>query len=63
MRSATDYRRFARQSRRLAAALSEPADKRALELMATAWDKAADKREAMLRSQEQEKQLADADRV
>ena len=63
MRSAIDYRRFARQSRRLAAALSEPADKRALELMAQGWEKAADKREAMLRSQEQEKQLAEADRA
>jgi hypothetical protein len=62
MRSATDYRRFARQSRRLAAALSEPADKRALELMAKGWVNAADKREAMHRSQEQEKQPADADR-
>lgn len=62
MRSETDYRRFARQSRRLAAALSEPADKRALELMAKGWDKAADKREAMQRSQEQEKQPAEADR-
>jgi len=62
MRSATDYRRFARQSRRLAAALSEPADKRALELMAEGWDKAADKREAMQRSQDQDKELADADR-
>jgi hypothetical protein len=61
MRSATDYRRFARQSRRLAAALTEPADKRALELMATGWDKAAEKREAMQTSQEQQKQLAGSD--
>lgn len=63
MRSATDYRRFARQSRRLAAALSEPADKRALELMAKGWEKAADKREALQRGEEHEKQLAEADRV
>lgn len=56
MRSATDYRRFARQSRRLAAALSEPADKRALELMARGWEKAAEKREAMQNSQKQNSQ-------
>lgn len=56
MRSAADYRRFARQSRRLAAALSEPADKRALELMAKGWDRAAEKREAMQLSEEKEKQ-------
>ncbi len=31
--------------------------------MAKGWEKAADKREAMLRSQEQEKQLAEADRA
>ena len=61
MRSASAYRRFARQSRRLAAALSEPADKRALELMAKGWDKAAEKREAMQRSQDQQEQLAEAD--
>lgn len=66
MRSAKDYRRFARQSRRLAAALSEPADKRALELMAKGWDKAAEKHEAMQNnqkndSQEQQKHLAEAD--
>lgn len=67
MRSATDYRRFARQSRRLAAALRKPADKRALELMAKGWDKAAEKREAMQNSKEQNNQkqqehLAEADR-
>jgi len=62
MRSATDYRRFARQSRRLAAALSQPSDKRALELMAKGWDKAAEKREAVQRSQDTKKQLAEADR-
>ena len=58
MRSAMDYRRFARQSRRLAAALSEPADKRALELMAKGWDKTAEKREAMQRRQVQQKPVA-----
>ncbi|HTV87765.1 MAG TPA: hypothetical protein VME41_02005 [Stellaceae bacterium] len=57
-----DYRRFARQSRRLAAALSEPADKRALELMAKGWDKTAEKREAMQRRAVQQKQPVKAGR-
>lgn len=61
MRSVAHYRRFARQSRRLAAALSEPADKRALELMAEGWDKCAEKLEAMQRGEEQQMQLAEAD--
>jgi hypothetical protein len=59
MRSVADYRRFARQSRRLAAALSGPADKRALELMAKAWDKTAEKCEKL--REEQQKQLEEAD--
>jgi hypothetical protein len=61
MRSVSDYRRFARQSRRLAAALSGPADKQALELMAKGWDKAAEQCEAMQLDREQEKQLEPAD--
>lgn len=61
MRSAIDYRRFARQSRRLAAALSAPADKQALELMAKGWDKVAEKREAAQRSQESTKPLVETD--
>jgi oligoendopeptidase F len=63
MRSVARYRRFARQSRRLAAALSEPADKRALELMAQGWDKCAEKLEARQRCEEQQIQLAEADQV
>ena len=43
-----DYRRFADECRRLAAALTKPADKRAMELMAKGWDKTADKCEAKL---------------
>jgi hypothetical protein len=61
MRSVSDYRRFARQSRRLAAALSGSADKQALELMAKGWDKAAERCQAMQLNQEQEKQLEPAD--
>jgi hypothetical protein len=47
------YRQFARDYRRLGTMLARPDDKRALELMATGWDKVADCREAVLRSEEQ----------
>ena len=46
------YRQFAADYRRLAATLTKPADKEALELLAIGWDRAAEKREAMLRSKE-----------
>jgi hypothetical protein len=42
------YRQFARDYSRLAALLKSPDDKRAMELMATGWDKVADRREAIL---------------
>jgi hypothetical protein len=60
MLSVAEYRRFARECRRLAAMLTKPADKRALELMATGWDKTADRREAMRHSHNQPKRLAEA---
>jgi hypothetical protein len=50
MRWVTEYRRFAEECRRLAAALTKPTDRWALELMAKGWDKSADQREAKLRS-------------
>jgi hypothetical protein len=50
MRWVEEYRRFAEECRRLAALLTKPTDKRALELMAKGWDKSADEREAKLRS-------------
>jgi hypothetical protein len=49
MRRVSDYRRYAEESRRLAAVLTKPTDKRALELMAKGWDKTADECEAKLR--------------
>jgi len=48
MHMLTLYRQFAVDCRRLAATLTEPADKQALEVFATAWDKAAESREAFL---------------
>jgi hypothetical protein len=50
MRWVEEYRRFAEECRRLAALLTKPTDKQALELMAKGWDKSADEREAKLRS-------------
>lgn len=50
MRWVAQYRRFAEEYRQLAAALTKPTDKRALELMAQGWDKRADAREAKLGS-------------
>jgi hypothetical protein len=48
MRRVSEYRRYAEECRRLAAVLSKPTDRRALELMAKGWDKRADEREAKL---------------
>jgi len=52
MHLVAQYRQCAIDHRRLAAKLTKPADKEALELLAIGWDRAADKREAMLRSEE-----------
>jgi hypothetical protein len=51
-RLVAQYRQFATDYRRLAAMLTNPADKQASELFAIGWDKIAEKREAMLRSKE-----------
>ena len=48
VRRVAAYRQFARDYRRLAAMLTKPSDRLALELMATGWDKVADCREALL---------------
>jgi hypothetical protein len=52
MQLVAQYRQFATDYRRLAAMLTEPADKHALELFAIAWDRSAENREAMLFSKE-----------
>jgi hypothetical protein len=52
MRLIARYRQFATDYRRLAAVLTEPADKQELELFAAGWDRVAENREAMLRSKE-----------
>ena len=52
MNTVAEYRQFASECRDLAARLIEAKDKRALEMMAAAWDKVADTREAALRQAE-----------
>ena len=49
MRTVQEYREYAEGCRLLAAKLTDPKDKEALALMAKAWDKAADEREAQLK--------------
>ena len=46
------YRQFAIDYRRLAETLTEPADRRALELFTIGWDRVAKKREVMLSSKD-----------
>jgi hypothetical protein len=48
MKTVAEYRKFAGDCRELAAKLSTPDDKRAQELMATAWENVANQREAQL---------------
>jgi hypothetical protein len=49
-RLVAQYRQLAVDYRRLAAILTKPADKQALELLAIGWDRAAENREAMLQN-------------
>ncbi len=48
MKTVAEYREFARMCRELAAQLVNPKDKRAVELMAAAWEKTANDRQAVL---------------
>jgi hypothetical protein len=54
VRLVAQYRKLVAEYRHLAAILTKPDDKQALELFATGWDRIADNREAMLRSKERE---------
>jgi hypothetical protein len=53
MHLTAQYRQFAADYRRLAAMLTKPADKQALELFAAGWDRIAENREVLLRSEGQ----------
>jgi hypothetical protein len=48
VKTVAEYRKFAEDCRELAAKLTTPEDKRAQELMATAWENVANQREAQL---------------
>jgi len=48
MKLVAECRLYAEEYRKLAATMSQPEEKQALETMATAWENAADKREAQL---------------
>jgi hypothetical protein len=50
MKTVAEYRQFAEECRKLAAKLTNPNDKHAVELMASAWDKIANEREARFKS-------------
>jgi hypothetical protein len=55
MRTIAEYRKFAVECRELAAKLTDPRDKHALELMAAGWDKVVREREAALEENVQQK--------
>jgi len=50
MITVAQYRQFAAQCREMAARISDPQDRRALELQARAWENVADQREAALKA-------------
>jgi hypothetical protein len=55
MKTVAEYRKFAEDCRELGSKLRNPDDKRALELMAAAWDKIANEREALLKKTDEPK--------
>jgi hypothetical protein len=52
MKTIPEYREFAAKCRDMAARMTDPEDRKALELQASAWEKVADGREAALRKDE-----------
>jgi hypothetical protein len=61
MHLVSQYKQFASDCRRLAALLTKPDDKHALELFAIGWDKLANDREAMLHSERHSEQVPSRD--
>lgn len=51
MRTVQEYREYAEGCRMLAEKLTDPNDKRAVLMMAEAWDRVANEREAQLKQQ------------
>jgi hypothetical protein len=52
MKTVAEYREFAANCREMAARMTDPNDRRALELQASAWEKVASEREAALKNKE-----------
>jgi hypothetical protein len=52
MKTVAEYREFAAKCREMAARMTDPQDRRALELQASAWEKVANAREAALQKNE-----------
>ena len=52
MKTVAEYREFAAQCREMAAKMTDPQDRRALELQASAWENVANAREAALKNKE-----------
>ncbi|MGB6799099.1 MAG: hypothetical protein WBE48_21685 [Xanthobacteraceae bacterium] len=52
MKTVAEYREFAAKCREIAARVTDPTDRKALELQASAWDKVANAREAALEKNE-----------
>jgi hypothetical protein len=52
MKTVVEYREFAVQCREMAAKMTDPQDRKALELQASAWEKVAAGREAALKNKE-----------
>jgi hypothetical protein len=50
MKTVAEYRQFAASCRELAAKITDPKDKYAVELMADAWDKVAHDREVAVKA-------------
>ena len=52
MKTVAEYRQYAEECRKLAAKISDPKDRLAVEMMAAAWEKVAAQREAALKRNE-----------
>ena len=52
MKTVAEYREFAARCREMAVKMTDPQDRRALELQAIAWEKVANEREAKLKGGE-----------
>jgi hypothetical protein len=52
VKTVAEYREFATECHKMAAKMTDPQDRKALELQASAWEKVANAREAALQKRE-----------